>query len=378
MKLKNKKSFFKIPVGVTYLNSASYSPLTKTAYESGLQGLRRKREPWNMDERTPKRETEKLRMLFGSLIGAIADDIAIVNSTSYGIETAAKNLSVKKNHKIILLENQFPSNVLSWINRSNDTREKIVFLQRPYNYDWTSMILENLDRSVSIAALPPFHWFDGCLIDLVKIGKRCRELNIALVVDATQAIGAVPFHIDKIKPDFLACSAYKWLLCPYTLAFLYVSPRYQSGTPLEYHRWNHSNPSATITNYTYTEKFNVGARRYDMGQVNNLINLPIAISALKQVINWKPKRIQEYLSPLIFEIGICAEELGWSVVPEKYRAHHFIGIAPKTPLQKDFNLLLQKEKVFVSHRGDGLRVSPYLFNDVDDIKVFFNAIKKLS
>jgi selenocysteine lyase/cysteine desulfurase len=81
--------------------------------------------------------------------------------------------------------------------------------------------------------LPHCFWTDGTLIDLAAIGRRCREMGAALVVDATQSVGALPLDVAEVQPDFLVVSGYKWLLCPYTIGFLYVAPHRQGGMPLE-------------------------------------------------------------------------------------------------------------------------------------------------
>ena len=106
--------------------------------------------------------------------------------------------------------------------------------------------LLTLSPSARVVALPCVHWTDGTVLDLAVISAYCREQSIVVVVDGTQSIGAQPFSIDQVtrccfidyagrwhedvsqvQPDFLVCAGYKWLLCPYGLAFLYVSPQWQ-------------------------------------------------------------------------------------------------------------------------------------------------------
>ena len=86
---------------------------------------------------------------------------------------------------------------------------------------------------IKLVTLPTVHWQDGSRLDLVAIGAACRAIGAKFVVDATQSAGAVPFDVAAVRPDFLCASAYKWLLCPYGLAFLYASPDNQQGAPLE-------------------------------------------------------------------------------------------------------------------------------------------------
>ncbi len=371
------KSLFELPDDVTYLNAAAQSPLLKTSHAAGLDGLNRKYQPWAFDATQPQLEAERLRGLFGGLIGATADDIAIVGSTAYAIATAARNLDLGSGQAVVVLEQQFPSDYYVWRQLADEQAARLVIVARPDNGDWTTAVLETLNRNTAIAALPPCLWTDGGTLDLVAIGHRCRELGVALVVDATQAVGAMPLDVNEIQPDFLACSAYKWLLGPYTLGFLYAAPHRQSGTPLEFHHWNHGNLTAVGTPIPYADDLSPGARRYDMGERNNLINLPIAIAGLEQVTEWTPAMIQETLSELTAIVAEQARKRGWRVPPDAHRVGHIIGVTPPGGLPGDLLAKLANERVFTSQRGDGLRISPYLYNEADDIARLFEVLDGL-
>ena len=111
---------------------------------------------------------------------------------------------------------------------------------------------------IKVVSLPTVHWQDGSLLDLFAIGKAVRSIGAYFVVDGTQSVGAVPFDVAEVQPDFMCASAYKWLLCPYGLTFLYAAPGHcQAGAPLEHHNWERSGGSF------YKYDFNPGARRYD-------------------------------------------------------------------------------------------------------------------
>ncbi|MBT6095660.1 MAG: aminotransferase class V-fold PLP-dependent enzyme [Rhodospirillaceae bacterium] len=373
--LSNQRHLFDVPDEVTYLNCAAHTPLLNSVRQAGTEGLDRKYHPWDIDASATPAEAEKLRGLFAGLIGAKAGDVAIVNSTSYGIETAARNVALAAGQKILMVQDQFPSNVLSWRHLATEKGGEMAFVPRPTDGDWTAAILGHLDGDVAIAALPPCHWSDGSSLDLVAIGARCREVGAAFVIDATQVIGAKPFYVNEIQPDFVACSGYKWLCCPYTLGFLYAAPHRQNGTPLEFHRWNHEEPNAVATETGYPADYNSGARRYDMGEINNFIHMPMAVAALTQVAEWTPAAIQNYLTPLTDAVAEGAEARGWVVPVRGKRVGHYIGMVPPQTLSPEIVPRLQREaNVHVSQRGAGVRVSPHLFNDGTDIERFFEAL----
>ena len=124
-------------------------------------------------------------------------------------------LPVEAGKRILLLHDQFPSNVYPWRELAKEQGGNILTLPQPEDDDWTLALLEVLDERVAIAALPHVHWTDGALIDLERVASRCREGGAALVIDGTQSVGALPFDVNAIQPDFLVSASYKWLLGPY-------------------------------------------------------------------------------------------------------------------------------------------------------------------
>lgn len=374
--IDNQSHLFDIPEDVIYLDCAANSPFLKTVKQAGDWGLNRKYHPWEIDRTAFVREGEEVRGLFADLIGANPSDIAITPSTAYGIATAAQNLPISAGQNIIVLEDQFPSNVFAWLELAKSNNATVVTVARPSDLDWTRAVLEAINKQTAIVALPPCHWTDGSYLDLVAIGKQCREFKAAFVIDSTQATGACPMDVAEIQPDFIACSAYKWLLCPYTLGFLYAAPHRQSGRPLESHNLNHkSDPPGGKPSYDLD--YSDGARRYDMSERFNFINIPMAIAAMGQIKQWGVGQIHQTLSDLMDHAASKAAEVGWEAPEKSKRIGHFIGIAAPAPLPADIVETLAAKKIFLSRRGPGLRISPHLFNSKQQINRVFDVLADL-
>ena len=75
---------------------------------------------------------------------------------------------------ILLLEDEYPSNVYTWKRLAEDQGGVVRFVARPSDGDWTSAILEALDGDVGLASLAHNHWMDGALVDLEQIGNALR------------------------------------------------------------------------------------------------------------------------------------------------------------------------------------------------------------
>src|SRR5215203_544877 len=236
MNLGSQRDLFEIPEDIVYLNCAYMSPQLRSAREIGERAVSRKSRPWEITPDDFFEDAEKVRTLFARLVGGDADGVAIVPSVSYGIAVATANVQVREGEKILILEDQFPSNVYSWRELAARSGAKLVTVSRPPDNDWTSAVLDDLDEDSAVVAVPNCHWTDGSLLDLARIGERAREVGAALVVDAIQSLGAHPFDVREVQPDFLVASSYKWLLGPYGLGFLYAGERWREGEPIE-HNW---------------------------------------------------------------------------------------------------------------------------------------------
>ncbi len=375
--IANQRHLFDIPEGVAYLNCAARAPLLKESITAGEAGIDRKRQPWRYDSGQAPAEAEQLRGLFAALIGAEAGDIAIVPSASYGITTAALNLPVEAGQRILVPEQPFPSHFYAWREVAGDTGATIETVPTPDDGDWTAAVLEHLRPEVAIAALPSCRWSDGAALDGEAIGARCRETGTALVLDATQVAGAMALDVGRIQPDFLIAAAYKWLLCPYTLGFLYAAPRRQDGRPLEGHMFNHPGAYDIAETITYPEAHTPGARRYDMGEVYNSIHLPMAIAALRQLNDWTPAAISKSLRPLTEAVAAAAAERGLEAPPARHRVGHYIGLRAPQGWPDGLIRALAAERIYTSLRAGTLRISPHLFSTQDDVARLFQVLDRL-
>jgi len=372
--LSEQRALFDIPEDICYLNCAYMSPLLRSTVNAGRQGLERKSQPWNIRPPDFFSTARQIRSTAATLFGSTANEIAIVPSASYGLAAAANNLPVAKGQKIVLLAEQYPSNYYVWQALAQRNQATIHSVPRPGDGDWSSGILDALDDSAAIAALPHCHWSDGTLVDLAGIRDRLDETGGALVVDLTQSLGAMEFDMGTIRPDFAVAAAYKWLLGPYSTGLLYVDPRHHQGQPLELPIFSRKN-AVEFSDISYRDEFEPGACRFDVGEVGNFALLPALHDALKQLLEWQVPRIQASLADRTRVIATEAGALGLGVVDSAYRAPHFVGIRFPGGLPSGLAQHLRQQQVFVSIRGDSLRVTPYLYNTGDDLERFVMALR---
>jgi len=376
--LRNQRHQFNIPDEVAYFNCGYMGPLSKVVEEAGIKGVMQKSEPWKMTPTDFFTDSDIARGLFAQLINADAVDIALVPSASYGLAIAAKNIPLKEGQKILVLDEQFPSNIYCWQERCHETGAEIKTVPAPKDRDWTRAVLDQIDSTVAIAALPNNHWADGGLLDLVKIGAELRKVGAKLVLDVTQSLGAMPLDVQAVKPDFLIAAAYKWLLGPYSVGMMYVSPNNQNGSPIEYNWLNRAGSEDFSGLVNYQDEYQNGAVRYDMGQRANFALMPMAIATLRQILNWGVDNIYTNISATNSRISDAVRAFGLTSVPTEFRAGHFLGLEKAGGFSPTLLADLAKEKIYVSHRGNSLRITPHIYNNEDDCDRLIDALSRLS
>ena len=362
-----QRQLFDIPEGVAYFNCAYMSPLLRTAAAAGQQGIAGKSQPWQVRPADFFSLPDQARGLFANLIKAQADDIAIVGSASYGIETALKNIRLRPADKVLICADEFPSNLYPLRRAAQEAGADIVTVARPQDGDWTRALLHAIDANTRLALLSHCHWTDGGLIDLAAIRLALDAHDGLLVVDATQSLGALPLDVAQVRPDFLVAATYKWLLGPYSLGFLYVAPRWQSGQPLEENWVNREAAHDFARLVDYREGYAPGARRYDMGERANFVALPMAMAALEQIAAWQVARIAQTLSGLTGSIAAKVAPWGLEAAPAHLRAGHFLGLRWPGAMPPSLLAQLAAAQVHVSIRGSAIRITPHLYNHEGDV-----------
>ena len=373
-----QRHLFNIPEDVAFLNIANYAPQLKSVTEAGLAAVRKKESPWLFTSSDWFDLAEEWRRLSAQLMGVDVEGVALISAASYGIAIAAANVPVKPGQTIVLLHQEFPSNVYAWIELAQRNGAKVIFAQREAGESWTEALLRNIDERTALVAAPQCHWTDGSRVDLLPVSKKAREVGAALVLDVSQSLGASVVDIAAIQPDFLVSVGYKWMLGPYCLAYMYVAPKWREGRPIEY-SWLTRDGAEDFTKLVdYTEGFRHGARRFDMGEFSQFVNAPMAITALQQLIAWTPAAIEQSIGVHTQRVAKEATALGFNLFPPEQRSKHMVGIRRNGGIPAALPKALADEKVFVSVRGDSIRIAPHVYVTNTDLERLFTVLRQFA
>jgi len=364
--LQAQRELFDLPEDAIYLNTAGMGPRLRAVSQAAHAAVEASAHPWMTPPETLLAAAEGLRAQLAALSGSEVQDWAFVPSMSYGAAVAAHNLPLAAGQNIVIPARSYPSEVYIWQSAAARSDAQLRLVEPAEGQSWTEALLQHIDARTAVVAVAPCHWLDGARIDLQAIGRASRGVGAALVVDASQAFGALPLDLPALRADFVCSVGHKWLLGPYGFAYLYAAPRWQAGgRPLEGAMAGRDAGADASRLSDYAEPWQAGARRFDAGECLRFAAPPAAAAALAQISHWSIAAIHARLSQLTERLAQEAPRLGCRVPAE--RAGHFIGLHLPAGSGPALRPRLRAAHIYAPIRGDILRIAPHLHTRDQDL-----------
>ena len=362
-----------VPVGdVLPLDCAAQGPRLSSVLEAGRAALAAGTTPWTLSFAEWQARIETLRALAAdTLFEGDVEGVAMVPSAAFALATAARNLPLGAGDAVLVLDGQFPSNLLPWQQRCEETGAHVVAARRGHDQDWTQAVMQAWDATpeVRVVAVPHAHWHDGALLDLERIAERARKQEVAWVLDLSQSLGALPVSLARWQPDFIAAVGHKWLLGPHGLAWLWAAPRWrEQGVALDQH-WQ-ARAAAEDWHFPTVAPppYRAGARRFDAGGVADPLRLAMSTAAMAQLQEWGVSTISRCLGELTTQLDRALEAQGLSSWITPNHAPHFTALRAPDDLQLELAAsALSRESVICTRRAGLLRIAPHLHVGRDDM-----------
>lgn len=362
-----------LPAGdVLYLDCAARSPRLRSAQAAGLAALEAGGRPWQAPAEPPELQIALLRASISQLLDGDGDGdaVAAVPSGSYGLATAARNLALDAGDVVLVLDGQFPSNLLPWQQRCVEREARVVGVRRGEGGDWTDAVLAALATGPAprIVALPQVRWDDGARLDLDRIAPRVHDTGAALVLDLSQSLGALPAQIARWRPDFVVSVGYKWLLGPRGLAWLWAAPRWrEQGVAIEQHWSAREAGEGWRFPVDHPPPYRPGARRFDAGGLDDPVRLAMARAGLAQVHAWGVAAIGNALGERTRALDAALDAHGLSAWRTPGHAPHITALRPPADRCDAVFAALQRERIACTRRYGLLRIAPHLHVDTADM-----------
>jgi len=363
-----------------YLDCAYQGPFPNVTATRIHDAIELKRYPVRLTEPDYFDGPERVRTRLSRLTGADPEEIAITASATQGIGIVAGGLEWRDGDEVIIASTNFPSNLFTWLHlRRRDVRVTVIEPSggrvRPED------VAASLTSRTRLVALDWVSYSTGARIDLATMGELAHRQGALFVVDGTQGVGAIELDLHALPVDAMAVAAYKWLLGPYGTGFAYLQRDLLDRLDLAVVNWSAVEGSDQFDSLP-VDRFTLpnAARVFDSGETASFINLRGLESSLEYVEAVGVRTVNQHCRRLLQRLadGLRAADSSYytlSAAAEAECNSTILGFqAPSIEATTELHATLRAAEFAVSLRHGMIRVSPYLYNDEDDIDELLAAI----
>ncbi|MFV2018875.1 FAD-dependent oxidoreductase [Micromonospora sp. LOL_023] len=231
--------------------------------------------------------------LAGELIGAAADDIALVESATVAWHRAIDALRLRPGDRILAAGSSYVSSALHLLElrRTRGIVVEVLPADSSGGVDLTRLeqALRTPAALVTVAHVPT----SSALIEPVaQIGALTAAAGVPLLVDATQSVGQLPVDVRQMRAGILVGTGRKFLRGPRGTGLLYLDPALRErARPLT--------PDVRGARWTGDEEYDLlpGARRYETWEASHALRLGLG-TALAEALTLGVDAISTYVDGL--------------------------------------------------------------------------------
>ena len=340
----------------TYLNTATEHPLGIHSTRAMDQYLRALTE--GPDAERDKFENGYLmgevKKMFARLINAKASEIGFTPSTQTGENIVLEGLEVMTGGNVVTNDLHYGGSLLNYRARQKQGLDVRIVPHKDYVMDFGDLE-RAVDRKTKLIAIALVSNVNGYLHDIRKISDLAHANGAYVYADVIQAAGAVPIDVQAMGIDFLACSAYKWLMGG-RFGYLYVREDLQGGALKSKLFGGRSTPA--------------GASRYEISTCSHL-GCVCQYEALRYIHRFGVDRIRAHVRPLTERLQKEMPALGYRSLTPTGNDTPIVSFSVRNV--DATKARLKKANVIVT-LGSYMRVSPSLFNDRSDVDRLLEAL----
>lgn len=375
--LPHKDAFF--PSAGTYLNCASQHPVSRGSRNAIDRYLDYKTFATDSDYSNAavyKRALEN----YARLINAHVDEVAYVQSTTVGENLVLKALNIPQGGgRIVTDDLHYLGSLPTYAELAKRGMDVVTLRAQDGRIDMDAF--ENaIAADTKLVSISSVSMVNGFQHDLQKICDLAHAKGAVVYADVVHQVGSTPLDVRESGVDFCSAASYKWLMGEQGLGFLYVRkdrlaeierPWFGHYQLKQRHGLGFPNPVRNDEVVEY-EHHDSALGLFAMGSQPNIIAAQLDYS-LQYLLDVGVERIQKYRQPLIDRLQEMLPKLGYAAITPPDSTTALVSFRHDGDTGR-LHGKLDAEEITISVAEHHFRVSPSVFNDLDDIDRLIDAL----
>jgi selenocysteine lyase/cysteine desulfurase len=314
-----------------------------------------------------------LRGVAGRLFHSDPSRIAILAGAGELLGQFPLLFRLKPNATILVVSSDFPAITRPWVRQSYLEKIRVRFIDDLPDRDLTHAIINAIDETTAVIAVGSVQYATGTLVDVPRLAKRAQKVGAFLIVDATQAAGAMQVNTSTVEVDAVVTSGYKWLGGHGGVALAAVSESLLKQLPILPGWMGAPDP------FDFDAKsvsFAPDARRFTQSTMSYVSMAGLSVS-IEHLLSLGENRIEAHARQLAAMLVDGAREYGWEPFHDVHAvaaSPHIISLGHRRKLASETVEKLRAQKIICSARGERIRVSLAPYNDASDVMKFIQAL----
>ena len=314
-------------------------------------------------------KAEKVREMVADFIGASQQEIAFTTCTGSGLNIVVNGTKWEKGDNVVFPENEHNPLDTAMLRRHGVETRAVEVREGRVNLSDLEKAVDDHTRLVQVSQVS---YINGFRFDLKGVADIAHEHSARVVVDSTQAIGALITDVKKEGVDYVSAAPYKYLMGPAGLAFLYVKSDLIGE--LEPDRigwknqiWEGDQAEEPLDATLSAKKFEYGTLHFQ-----GVYGLERSLKYLNDI---GMENVERRILQLSSYLWSRLSEIGKKMYTPRGTRSPIVSFYEQDAVETSAKLM--EEKVKVTGReahGGHIRVSPHFYNTTEDIGHF---IKKL-
>ncbi len=204
-----------------YFDHAAVAPLPEPSRAAMVAQIADQAENGDVNWPEWRKNVERVRTLGAQLIGAKADEIAVIRNTTEGIGLVAEGFPWQPGDNVVVPSSEFPSNLYPWKHLASRGVEVRV-VDAPNERLNPDVVDAACDSHTRIVALSWVGYATGWRNDPAIFAEIAHRHGAYFFLDAIQGCGVLPLDVASAGIDFLSADGHKWMLGPEGAGIMFV------------------------------------------------------------------------------------------------------------------------------------------------------------